>query len=121
MREKLQQVLLRYGKHAKNYPTAIPAALIVSRTELNGQQQLVVAGSEPMRKLFLTKLSKLFLPDLLIAERAEAKGESMVPLLADKPAGQQKLAIYLCKNRSCQKPIENAEEALRLLASPSQR
>ena len=122
--------LLRLGRHLENNDYQALAAAMLGQVaplvvkepqHLTNWGSLYVAllrpGAEvaivgPEAEARRTELSQHFLPNDVLAGTAQG---SNLPLLQDRPATATTL-LYVCRNRTCQLPVQSVPEALAQLA-----
>ena len=88
------------------YPTSFGMWLTVMLQMLKGLSEIALTGdyAEAQKELLAH-----YLPHAVVMASHDANND--YPLLRDKPAGQP-LAIYLCKNYACEKPVFSVKELL---------
>ncbi len=79
---------------------------IVLDMHLHLHKELVVIGSNAKEKI--KKINALYLPDILITGATKA---SNLPLLKDRYI-EGKTLFYVCKNKSCELPVEDMDEII---------
>jgi uncharacterized protein YyaL (SSP411 family) len=77
---------------------------------IHGLHEVVIAGKDAFQKR--KELSENFIP---FALTLGTTGKSSLPLLEGREAKDGKTFIYICKNKTCQLPVEKTEEALKQL------
>lgn len=76
----------------------------------HGLHEVVIAGKDAFQKR--KELSKNFIP---FALTLGATGKSKLSLLQGREPKDEKTFIYVCKNKTCQLPVEKTDEALKQL------
>jgi uncharacterized protein YyaL (SSP411 family) len=75
------------------------------------ENHLEVAIAGPNAIVVLNELQKNYLPQVVFCAGTT---ENSLPLLGNRIVAEKTL-IYVCRNNSCQLPVETVEEALRLI------
>ncbi len=75
--------------------------------------EIAITGMDSLRRR--KELDRPYLPNKVMA--GTMTGDSTLPMLEERPASKEKTLVYVCFNRTCQRPVEQAEEALKLLRS----
>ncbi|HEU4684722.1 MAG TPA: aldo/keto reductase [Nitrospira sp.] len=95
-----------YGKPIARYPKAFSKTLMVVDFLTEGPVELGLVGGEQAELDQLAGAFRdIFLPNRIIARTARPDGASHHPLLAGKTAVDEKAALYICRNFTCQRPI----------------
>jgi uncharacterized protein YyaL (SSP411 family) len=116
-------VLAANGAHLSAYPRAFMDMLLAAGDHSSDQSmELVFVGdtaAPEMRDLLRTARSR-FTPTAVSAafdpaRHSNSNIEETIPLLKDRtePGGGPR--VYVCRNRSCRKPVGNAEELAKIL------
>jgi uncharacterized protein len=97
--------MVRYGSSFSNWALHMMNFIYPTR-------EVVISGknAEELRK----HISSQYFPEVIFA--GSIRETSEVPLLNQRYKADKTL-VYICENRSCKQPVENAEDALRLLTS----
>ena len=111
-----------YRAHAERMLQGVEAAAIqhplglaqwntgLLRTAYGYREIVVVGAADGETQPLHTGLLQHYLPGSVLVV---GEGGAANPLLADKPAGKS-ASIYVCRNFSCQAPVEDVESAVRL-------
>ena len=94
----------------ENAPSAAGQSLIALDFELSPIREIaVIAGADPKEfEDVLEAIHARFLPGAVIAPATReqaANAVPLVPLLADRPARDDRTTIYICENFTCQEPV----------------
>jgi hypothetical protein len=81
---------------------------------IQGLREVAIVGPEHLK--IKSELRKQFLP---LAVLMGTKEKSTLPLLADKTTIGGKTGIYVCFNKTCQRPVTTADEALAQITNES--
>ncbi len=75
--------------------------------------EIVIVGKN--YKEIAQKISSVYIPNkVIVAAKNEEEGQkSVVPLLAMRPVMNNQTTIYVCKNKTCQLPVNSVDEALK--------
>jgi uncharacterized protein len=78
---------------------------------------IVGAASDPATKALLRAVHRGYTPNKVVAQLDPGDSETpkRLPLLADRPQLDGKPTAYVCRNFTCQKPVNDAEELARQL------
>lgn len=107
--EKARGMLFSVGGGMVHYPISFGNWDLLLQQMVYGFKEIAVVGSN--YKTLSKKINNLYLPDkLLISSEADFD----YPLLQNRYQ-HNKTLIYLCKDYSCQKPVESIEELENLL------
>ncbi|PZP40822.1 MAG: hypothetical protein DI598_18995 [Pseudopedobacter saltans] len=107
--EMAKGMLLSVGGGMVHYPISFGNWDILLQQMVHGFKEIAIVGSN--YKLELENVNSIYLPDKLTIS-AEADFE--LPLLQNRYQ-HNKTLIYLCKDYSCQQPVESIEELQNLL------
>ncbi|MCI5083106.1 MAG: thioredoxin domain-containing protein [Saprospiraceae bacterium] len=103
-------MLKRLQETIGKYPSSFGVWASAMRYLTFPYSEIAVIGEQSLEKAL--QLGKQYMPNALIMQSASSKQE--YPLLADKTAANGK-NIFVCKNYSCQLPVESIKEALQLV------
>jgi uncharacterized protein len=95
-----------------NYPSSFANFDIILCNEIFSMNEIVIVGNEFEK--FTSQINSFFIPNKVIMASLEVSEE--FPLLADKSVSDKTL-IYLCKNYSCQLPVDNVADFIKQLSS----
>jgi len=102
--EQAQQMLKNVFPSIKTYPSAYSNWCILLMNEIFGLNEIAITGFEFEEKR--RKLEEYFIPNKIVL--GGIKGQ--LPLLEDKFTEETK--IFVCRNKTCQLPVSEVEEAL---------
>ncbi|MDG4476680.1 thioredoxin domain-containing protein [Thiovibrio frasassiensis] len=112
-----------FGERLNDYPPILPQMLVAYGFQGSMHRQLVVAGKlgRPDTEIMLSMIRKRFLPEKIVLLADGGAGQEFLgryqPFLAELSAQENRTAVYLCENFSCQLPTSDlAELANRLEA-----
>jgi uncharacterized protein YyaL (SSP411 family) len=105
MAGRLAMILAKEPTHMSNW------AILVLEI-IQGLREVAIVGSD--HQTVRTELTKRFLPFVMLMG---AKEKSDLPLLADKTTIGGKTGIYVCFNKTCQRPVTTVDDALAQLVA----
>ncbi|MFY0654814.1 MAG: thioredoxin domain-containing protein [Cyclobacteriaceae bacterium] len=103
MLEKLSSQIVRDPRYMTNWAVAM-------HTHLNEPFEIVIIGERAQE--FRNELAKSKLPNHIFLG---TDSNSKLPLLADRKAIDGKTTIYVCRKKTCQRPVFTLDEAIDLL------
>jgi hypothetical protein len=112
-----EQALAQVTGMLAQYPSGFGEWLNLASFVHGRPRELALVGSRAGLGPFLDVLRAGFRPNLVVAAAPE-RGESTVPLLADRIAIGGRATAYLCERFACQAPVSEPAELRRLLAAP---
>jgi len=80
---------------------------------LNPTPEIAIVGED--YKKVLQEISSFYIPNkIIVATKSEEEGnKSTLPLLEMRPVMNNQTTIYVCKNKTCQLPVNSVTEALK--------
>lgn len=101
--EKAKNMLLSVGGGMIHYPTSFGNWDLLLQKMVHNYKEIAIVGDN--YKTLLKQVNELYLPDGLIASSEQ---DNNLPLLQNRHQPNKTL-IYLCKNYSCQQPVDSLE------------
>jgi len=101
---KVKELVVKEPTHLSNW-----AALYTH--QLSPTAEIAISG--PQAAEMRAELSAFYLPNTILL--GKAKGKTALKLLQDKEALQGKTTVYVCYNKTCQRPVQSAAAALEQL------
>jgi uncharacterized protein YyaL (SSP411 family) len=118
-RERAGEVLEEMGGGMEKIPSAFGRLLAALDFATSGTREIAIIGDPdaPDTKALLDTVYARYLPNKVVAGRAEDDAESagLIPLLAQRPARDDKATAYVCEGYACQAPTTDPEELARQL------
>jgi uncharacterized protein len=118
-RERAGEVLEEMGGGMEKIPSAFGRLLAALDFATSGTREIALIGDPeaPGTKALLDTIYTRYLPNKVVAGRAEDDAESagLIPLLAQRPARDDKATAYVCEGYACQAPTTDPEELARQL------
>lgn len=112
-----------FSAEVAQYPTAHTHFLAALDFSLGPSYEIVITGepeSEETKEI-IKALRETFLPNKVVLFLSLADDKKAIfkiaPFLNEYSAADSKTKAYVCTNYSCQKPVENAEELIKLISS----
>lgn len=106
-RDIAQKMLLKIWPQAEKYPQAYSNWLDLALNFEKDFYEIVLVGKDFLK--LKKELDAFYIPNKIIAGSSE---ESQLPILADRLI-KGKTSIYVCKNNTCQPPVEKVTEVLK--------
>lgn len=95
------------------YPSGMTSALFALDYYLNEKVDIVVVGNGTEREKMLKEIYRKFIPNRFIAV---SNGDSeLYPLFEGRTAPEGGVAVYICRNEACRKPVTSLEQLIREL------
>jgi uncharacterized protein YyaL (SSP411 family) len=111
-RERSLNMIRIPGNVITKYPTSFAAWACLLQELVNGTNEIAIVG--PWAKNVLKNVLEKYIPHkILMSTDNQVKG---FPLLSGKNP-TEKIALYLCRNYACEKPVTSVEELLALIGS----
>ena len=110
-RTRAEEMLYTLVKAALRYPTSFGVWCALLQHVVHGFNEIAIVG--PLFKEKLKEVIAEFIPNRVIQSSVYAKDE--FPLLAKKENNEGKTFVYLCRNYSCERPVEKISELRSLL------
>lgn len=104
--EKISQQMLQHIIPTIDYPSAFSNWLNLLLNFSEQQKEIAICGEKAIE--FGTKINQHYFPNTIIVG---SKNVSKLPFLENRFVENETL-LYLCQNRTCQKPTDNLEEIL---------
>lgn len=104
--EKISQQMLHHIIPTIDYPSAFSNWLNLLLNFSEQQKEIAICGEKAIE--FGTKINQYYFPNAIIAG---SKNVSKLPFLENRFVENETL-LYLCQNRTCQKPTNNLEEII---------
>lgn len=113
-RQRAEELLRFLAGPLKSYTAAFPKALQGLIMWLSGVTQIAVVAADSSEKApdILTQLGKQFLPEAVLAFGTSNQASEPAILRGKRPIGEGSCSIYLCRNNTCEAPVENSVEAV---------
>ncbi|MBP2832489.1 thioredoxin domain-containing protein [Aquimarina sp. U1-2] len=108
-KEISQNMLHTIKPQIQSYPSGYANWLDVMLNYTFTYYETVVVGEDALQKI--QELQKKYIPNQLLAGSTE---DSKMPLLHNRFTNEKTL-IYICVNNACKYPVDNIEEAIKLL------
>ena len=105
-----ERMFLSFSKLVVDFPSSFGNWLSLMTDKISGTKEIAVVGSDYLK--FTDEINSLFMPNKLIM--AARTGDSDLPLLAGKEAGENTL-IFLCENYSCKLPVDSLSRFKQLI------
>ena len=105
----------------ENAPAAVGQSLVALDFELSSVREIAAIGGAEDQELWAALdaiYSRFYLPHAVIAPATAAQAIALagrMPLLADRPARDRKLTMYICQNFVCQEPVVGVEGVEKLV------
>jgi uncharacterized protein len=93
----------------ERYPLSFERWATAMQNEVYGWHEIAVVGNNAFEKA--ATIARLPLPNKVLAATTT---QSELPLLKDK-TGSADAMVYLCRNYTCQRPVQTVEAFLELL------
>jgi len=120
-REAAEGVLTMYGTIASEHATSFGRLLCALDFVVGRPREIAIVGptdSDATRALRRVVFGR-FLPNRVVAGGSGEPGESVIPLLQDRPLRDGLATAYVCEGYVCQAPVTSAEDlAAQLAAAP---
>jgi len=118
-RERAGEVLEEMGGGMEKIPSAFGRLLSALDFATSGTREIAIIGEPeaPDTKALIDTVYARYLPNKVVAGRAEDDAESagLIPLLAQRPARDNRATAYVCEGYACQAPTTDPEELARQL------
>jgi len=123
-RSAATRALRAYGKQMTRYPRGFSKSVALVDLLMEGPIELAFIGDhdDPGLSAMLQAMRGIYLPNRIIAMTDILDGSSAHPLLSGKKTVNGRAALYLCRNYSCQQPLNDplqVVEALQTASKPS--
>jgi uncharacterized protein len=118
-RERAGEVLEEMGGGMEKIPSAFGRLIVALDFATSGTREIAIIGDPeaPDTKALIDVVYARYLPNKVVAGRAEDDAESagLIPLLAQRPARDDKATAYVCEGYACQAPTTDPQELARQL------
>jgi len=118
-RERAEEVLDEMGGGMEKIPSAFGRLLSALDFATSRTREIAIIGDPeaPDTKALLDTIYARHLPNKVVAGRRDDDAESagLIPLLAQRPARDDKATAYVCEGYACQAPTTDPEELARQL------
>jgi hypothetical protein len=105
MLSRTKKIILTEPSYLSNW-----ACLYADLTQPTAEIAISGRDSVAKRKAF----DQIFLPNKIMAGM---ESNSSLPILEDRASKDDKTMIYVCYNKTCQRPVEEVSEAIKVLNS----
>lgn len=105
-------IIHAYGKQIETYPSGFSYMLCGLDFLLSSRQEIVLAGNKDsiLYQTFLQKIHSYYMPHAILIQNYNPEELSLLaPSLAVQSTDKDAI-VYICKNYSCQQPIESVQE-----------
>ncbi|MEP7150586.1 MAG: aldo/keto reductase, partial [Nitrospira sp.] len=106
-----------YGRQIARYPRAFAKSLLVVDLLTSGPVEIALVGSpkDSGTASLRAAVSRLYLPNRMLAHRVPSQTATTHPLLQGKTLVGGKAALYVCRNFACRQPITDPADLPALL------
>ena len=109
---EMEQTMASISVIANRHPSFAGHALAVWVTHLVGVKEVAITGVKDATSELVSEIWETYRPDVVLALNRGT--DSNVPLLADRPAGQEATA-FVCQDLICELPVHTRDELRSLL------
>ncbi len=105
-------IIHAYGKQIETYPSGFSYMLCGLDFLLSSRQEIVLAGNKDstLYQTFLQKINSYYMPHAILIQNYHPEELSLLaPSLAIQSTDKDAI-VYICKNYSCQQPIESVQD-----------
>ncbi|MDD3731389.1 MAG: hypothetical protein PHU88_03330, partial [candidate division Zixibacteria bacterium] len=95
------------------YPSGMTSALFALDYYLNEKVDIVMVGNGTEREKMQKEIYRKFIPNRVIAVSND--GTEPYPLFEGRIAPEGGVAVYICRNEACRKPVTSLEQLIREL------
>lgn len=115
---RAQDTILSLGGLVNRYPSAFGQLLAAVHFQTSGPREVVIAGELewPSTQTMLAQVRRTLQPARVVALARQGVDETLLPLIAEKPAEGRTAVAYLCRNYACQAPTSSPQELGRELS-----
>jgi uncharacterized protein YyaL (SSP411 family) len=118
-RERAGEVLEEMGGGMEKIPSAFGRLIAALDFATSGTREIAIIGDPeaPDTRALIDVVYARYLPNKVVAGRTEDDAESagLIPLLAQRPARDDKATAYVCEGYACQVPTTDPQELARQL------
>lgn len=105
-KERAAGMVAQMADAIRQYPNSFGEWALSWQQLVRGVEEIAVVGKAAND--ILPQILKMYIPNKIIQILRE--GESAMPLLKGKTVDAEKNLIYVCRNYSCQQPVQSVEE-----------
>jgi uncharacterized protein YyaL (SSP411 family) len=117
--ERANHLLLSFSKKIDRHPSSYTMFLVALDFAIGPSYEIVVVGSLESEdtKRMLEKINKIYLPNKVVVLKEDENDEiyDLVPYSVKMDKVQGKTSVYVCKNFSCELPVTDLDDMLKLL------
>ncbi|TDJ69323.1 MAG: thioredoxin domain-containing protein [Planctomycetota bacterium] len=116
--KRAERTIRALGQLVNRHPAAFSQLLAAVDHLAAGPREIVVAGDpqDDLVRAMLAEVRGTFLPQRVVALAHEGADESLVPLLEGREPGPNGARAYVCRNFTCEAPVETVAALARALA-----
>ena len=117
---EIDRTLAAFGGRIEQMGRAVPMMAAALSTRLAGVQQIVLAGSDQDRSSFARIVARHYLPFAItinLGDRAADRVEALLPLVAAMRPQDGKSAAYVCRDFTCEAPVNDPAALEKLLSA----
>jgi uncharacterized protein YyaL (SSP411 family) len=120
-RQTSERALTALASRISSQPVAVPMMLVALYWTLSPIRQIILIGSheDPLTRAFLHEARARFLPDsitlLIDSEETRARLSPYIPALAEMKQIDGKTTAYVCRDYTCQLPVNEVSRFVELL------
>ncbi|MGZ8383844.1 MAG: aldo/keto reductase, partial [Nitrospira sp.] len=116
-RQAAAAAIRAYGRQIARYPRAFAKSLLVVDLLTSGPVEIALVGSpnDSGTASLRAAVSRIYLPNRMLAHRIPSQTATTHPLLQGKTLVGGKAALYVCRNFACRQPITDPADLPALL------
>ena len=116
-RQAAAAAIRAYGRQIARYPRAFAKSLLVVDLLTSGPVEIALVGSpnDSGTASLRAAVSRIYLPNRMLAHRVPSQTATTHPLLQGKTLVGGKAALYVCRNFACRQPITDPADLPALL------
>jgi uncharacterized protein YyaL (SSP411 family) len=105
-------IIHAYGKQIETYPSGFSYMLCGLDFLLSSRQEIVLAGNKDstLYQTFLQKIHSYYMPHAIMIQNYNPEELSLLAPSLAVQATDKDAIVYICKNYSCQQPIESVQD-----------
>lgn len=120
LEEKARLINKYFSNAIKDYPTAFTQFLIGLDFQINPSYEVVISGNfcDNNLKNILNTINMEFIPNIITLHRPNIEKSEIVdiaPFIKEKVTLNNKPTVYICHNYTCEKPLNDISEIMRIL------
>jgi uncharacterized protein YyaL (SSP411 family) len=117
LRERAQRTLRAYSSQVRKTPAGYTFFLSAALLVLDPGTEVVIVGERGKGETekMIRALSKGFYPNTVVAFKNSGYVDHLIPSIDTKKSIHERATAYVCRDFSCLKPVDTAEEMLTLL------